>query len=115
MCGFSLTSPDLVLCGGSPDVPKSGYGDSPELLERHRYSAEVSLENGINGSHYEKSLTTRSVKFSSMCQILSPESSLELLPPSTVEDELPKDIDFMEPDMSMFQVAESESPKVIQI
>ncbi|KVH93162.1 Kinesin-like protein KIFC3 [Cynara cardunculus var. scolymus] len=43
--GFSLTSPDLVICSGSPDIPNRAHEDSPKLLNRS--SIELSLENGI--------------------------------------------------------------------
>ncbi|KAH9779735.1 kinesin-like protein KIN-14Q [Citrus sinensis] len=92
MLGFSLTSPDLVICGGSPEIPKSSYGESPEFSERIQCSFEVSLENGIkgsddnNGSHKNK---TPSVRFSSFNKEFSPESSLELLPPSTMPEQDP--------------------------
>ncbi|KAM7503823.1 hypothetical protein LguiB_002727 [Lonicera macranthoides] len=46
--GFSLTSPDLVICGGSPDIPRGSYEDSPEFLKGT--SVQLSLEDGINGS-----------------------------------------------------------------
>lgn len=92
MLGFSLTSPDLVICGGSPEIPKSSYGESPEFSERNQCSFEVSLENGIkgsddnNGNHKNK---TPSVRFSSFNKEFSPESSLELLPPSTMPEQDP--------------------------
>ncbi|EOA33556.1 hypothetical protein CARUB_v10019678mg [Capsella rubella] len=84
--GFSLASPDLVYCGASPDLPRGSYEDSPELAKKIRFSTELSLENGIDGS-----TTTRDgrksqvVKFSAICQTfgfeLSPESSFELPSP----------------------------------
>jgi kinesin family protein C2/C3 len=43
MLGFSLTSPDLVICAGSPDISRTGYGDSPELLDGNKCSIELSL------------------------------------------------------------------------
>ncbi|KAK4374008.1 hypothetical protein RND71_004685 [Anisodus tanguticus] len=47
MLGFSLTSPDLVICTtGSPDIPRQSYGDSPEFFK----GCSISLENGIKGS-----------------------------------------------------------------
>ncbi|KAK8706429.1 hypothetical protein V6N13_049996 [Hibiscus sabdariffa] len=85
MLGFSLRSPDLVICTGSPDIPSKAYGDSAEFLEKHRCSFELSLENGIDGSDGSKAkLKTPTVKFSTVCQTFhkepSPESSFELLP-----------------------------------
>ncbi|KAI7741797.1 hypothetical protein M8C21_000641 [Ambrosia artemisiifolia] len=43
--GLSLTSPDLVVCSGSPDIPNRTYEDSPKLLKQS--SLELSFENGI--------------------------------------------------------------------
>ncbi|KAJ0044453.1 hypothetical protein Pint_04966 [Pistacia integerrima] len=98
MLGFSLTSPDLVICGGgSPDIFPKGdsYGDSPEILDRSncKYSTEVSLENGIKGSdsnNNNNTLKTPSVRFSSFNKELSPESSLELHPPLTAQEDSPE-------------------------
>ncbi|XP_031281405.1 kinesin-like protein KIN-14Q isoform X2 [Pistacia vera] len=129
MLGFSLTSPDLVICGGgSPDIfPKvDSYGDSPEILERSncKYSTEVSLENGIKGSdsnNNNTTLKTPTVRFSSFNKELSPESSLELHPPLTAQEDSPEghipvvsiDADFGESQevLRMSQGAVSESPK----
>ncbi|GLT64702.1 hypothetical protein SLA2020_371790 [Shorea laevis] len=96
MLGFSLTSPDLVICAGSPDIPTERYGSSPEFLEKNKCSIELSLENGINESNAKKTHKTPSVKFSTVCQTfekeLSPESSFELLPPQPViQDDLQKE------------------------
>ncbi|CAH8334681.1 unnamed protein product [Eruca vesicaria subsp. sativa] len=73
--GFPLASPDLVNCGGSPDIPS--YENSPDISQKKlRFSTELSLENGIN---------RRSVKFSAINQTfgfeLSPVSSFELPSP----------------------------------
>ncbi|KDO44389.1 hypothetical protein CISIN_1g002276mg [Citrus sinensis] len=123
MLGFSLTSPDLVICGGSPEIPKSSYGESPEFSERIQCSFEVSLENGIkgsddnNGSHKNK---TPSVRFSSFNKEFSPESSLELLPPSTMPEQDPVPVvsineDYREPMLleakRFSQLEECESTK----
>lgn len=89
MLGFSLTSPDLVICGGSPEIPKSSYGESPPRIQ---CSFEVSLENGIKGSddnNGNHKIKTPSVRFSSFSKEFSPESSLELLPPSTMPEQDP--------------------------
>ncbi|KAK6774691.1 hypothetical protein RDI58_029930 [Solanum bulbocastanum] len=51
--GFSLTSPDLVICTGSPDIPARSYGDSPEFLK----GCSISLENGIKGSEEVQAAT----------------------------------------------------------
>ncbi|XWS10302.1 hypothetical protein CRYUN_Cryun39dG0064300 [Craigia yunnanensis] len=90
MLGFSLTSPDLVICTGSPDIPTKACGDSPEFLEKHRCSVELSLENGIDGSDTKVKHKTPTVKFSTVCQTfdkeLSPDSSFELFPlPETAD------------------------------
>ncbi|KAB5521709.1 hypothetical protein DKX38_026028 [Salix brachista] len=52
MLGFSLTSPDLVICAGSPDISRTGNGDSPDFMDKNKCSIEVSLENGIDGSEF---------------------------------------------------------------
>lgn len=86
MLGFSLTSPDLVICAGSPDISGVSNGDSPEFLgnkflQNIGSSVELSLENGINGSEIEDPQKTPAVKF-------SPGDSFELQPPLTTEDRL---------------------------
>lgn len=84
--GFPLTSPDLVNCGASPDIPRGSYGDSPEISKKLRFSTELSLENGIDGPTTKRDgRKTQSVKFSAINQTfgfeLSPESSFELPSP----------------------------------
>ncbi|KFK41647.1 hypothetical protein AALP_AA2G154700 [Arabis alpina] len=85
--GFSLTSPDLVNCGVSPDIPRGSYGDSPDFTQKSRFSTELSLENGIDGpvTTTRDGRKTPAVKFSAVCQTfgfeLSPESSFELPSP----------------------------------
>ncbi|XP_019443766.1 PREDICTED: kinesin-like protein KIN-14Q isoform X2 [Lupinus angustifolius] len=128
MLGYSLTSPDLVICGVSPDIAGTNYGsDSPELMggkycKNLASSIELSLENGINGSEVEvdnghKKTTT--VKFSNLCQtfeqeeeMLSPEASFELpLPPLTKEELLqdyPPEDELLE-DMRVSQEAALET------
>ncbi|CAK7338499.1 unnamed protein product [Dovyalis caffra] len=95
MLGFSLTSPDLVICAGSPDISRTGYGDSPEFLDTNKCSLELSLENGIVGSDKKDSSRTPCVKFSAVFQTfnkeLSPESSFELLAQPEKEEKLVKD------------------------
>ncbi|KAM1234642.1 hypothetical protein ACFX2J_004197 [Malus domestica] len=98
MMGFSLTSPDLVICAGSPDIPQTSYGDSPEFLESKFHqkmdsSIELSFENGIDESQVRDMHKTPTVKFSTtLCQTfkedLSPEASFELLPPPATENKL---------------------------
>ncbi|XP_010062717.2 kinesin-like protein KIN-14Q [Eucalyptus grandis] len=97
MLGFSLTSPDLVICAGSPDIPSSsGFGDSPVLFDKSNYSQnleqsiELSLENCIPESETKVISRTPVVRFSTVCQtfsqVSSPESSFELPPPPMSED-----------------------------
>ena len=94
MIGFSLTSPDLVICAASPDISRTGYGDSPDFMDKNKCSIEVSLENGIDGSGIKDSSKTPCVKFSPVFQTfnkeLSPESSFELLPQTEKEEKLVK-------------------------
>ncbi|XP_058098316.1 kinesin-like protein KIN-14Q isoform X2 [Magnolia sinica] len=52
--GFSLTSPDLVICAGSPDISGNNFEETPDLIRKACRrnlitSVELSLENGING------------------------------------------------------------------
>ncbi|KAF8026028.1 hypothetical protein BT93_F2753 [Corymbia citriodora subsp. variegata] len=97
MLGFSLTSPDLVICAGSPDIPSSsGFADSPVLFDKNNYSqnlehsVELSLENCIPESETTVNSRTPVVRFSTVCQtfsqVSSPESSFELPPPPLSED-----------------------------
>ncbi|KAJ7981977.1 Kinesin-like protein [Quillaja saponaria] len=97
--GYSLTSPDLVICAGSPDFTRNSCTNSPELLEGKSHdnmqtSVELSLENGINESKVD-TRKTPTVKFSTLCQTfnqeLSPEASFELHPSPAIKDETPKD------------------------
>lgn len=96
MLGFSETSPDLVICSGSPEIPRTTYGDFPELWDRNKYkcSFELSLENGIEASDKKDAHKSLSVKFSSICQTfdkeLSPESSLKLLIKPEKEEKFPE-------------------------
>ncbi|XP_073039673.1 kinesin-like protein KIN-14Q [Primulina eburnea] len=92
--GFSLTSPDLVLCVGSPDISKQRYEDSPDISnQRYEDSPEnpssgspinVSLENGIKGSEIRDSIETPLAKMGA----LSTESSFELAAPPLVREDL---------------------------
>ncbi|XP_040990661.1 kinesin-like protein KIN-14Q [Juglans microcarpa x Juglans regia] len=132
LLGFSLTSPDLVICAGSPDIPNISYEDSPQLLENKCHpiigsSVELSLENGIDGSEIEDTQRTPAVNSSStLCQTvkdISPQTSFELHPLPTTEDMSAKDslpvlsvkadsgeVDLLK-GMAMSQVAEHEAPK----
>ncbi|XP_062011918.1 kinesin-like protein KIN-14Q [Rosa rugosa] len=99
--GFSLTSPDLVMCAGSPDIPRTSCVESPEFLESRCHqkldtSMELSFENGIDASQVKDTNRTPTVKFSTtLCQTykedLSPEASFELLPPMVIEDKSKED------------------------
>ncbi|KAL2581901.1 hypothetical protein AAZX31_15G236700 [Glycine max] len=123
--GYSLTSPDLVICG-SPDIAGISYGDSPELLKNKHskdveQSMELSLEYGIKGSQVEADNGHKipTVKFSNFCQafeqeeeLLSPEASFELLPPLVTKNESPQDLPLnteMLEDIGVSQEAEMES------
>ncbi|KAL5977441.1 hypothetical protein ACLOJK_021787 [Asimina triloba] len=67
--GSPLTSPDLVVCAGSPDVPGNALEETPDCIKETcrrnlMTSVELSLENGINGSGNEQeSATTAAVLF----------------------------------------------------
>ncbi|XP_028752425.1 kinesin-like protein KIN-14Q [Neltuma alba] len=118
LLGYSLTSPDLVICTGSPDIAM----ESPEMLEsKSRQNVpspmELSLENGINGSDVVKPRKTPTVKFSMLCDTfkeLSPEASFELFPPPEVTDKSPQDYppreNELQEDMKVSQGAELDSP-----
>ncbi|KAK7243967.1 hypothetical protein RIF29_38782 [Crotalaria pallida] len=129
MLGYSLTSPDLVICGVSPDIAgiSNGGGGSAELFggnycKKLDSSMELSLENGINGSEVgvDKKHKTPTVKFSNLCQtfeqeeeVLSPEASFELPLPPVTRDESPqhyppRENEMLE-DMRVSQEAEMES------
>lgn len=61
LLGFSLTSPDLVICAGSPDIPGNRNEEIPDFAKKVNRrswiaSVELSLENGINGCENEQSL-----------------------------------------------------------
>ncbi|KGN53526.1 kinesin-like protein KIN-14Q isoform X1 [Cucumis sativus] len=94
---FTLTSPDLVICAGSPDIPVDNYCDSPEFLEIKgckpmESSMELSFENSFSGIEVKYNQRTPSVRFSKLCETyeheLSPESSFELAPPPPVTNSL---------------------------
>lgn len=120
--GFSLASPDLVICAESPEIPPQKYGDSPEVLEDKFHQKieepmDVSLENGIN--EYETNnhnVNTPSVKFSTFCETfkaeLSPEVSFELPPPPIREDETMCDLNNLEDSVQASPLSECHTPKV---
>ncbi|CAI9784307.1 unnamed protein product [Fraxinus pennsylvanica] len=64
--GFSLASPDLVICMRSPDVPSPRYELSPEFLKGGD-RIDVSLENGIKGSEMKESLENPAVNEEDTC------------------------------------------------
>ncbi|KAH7513257.1 hypothetical protein FEM48_Zijuj12G0178100 [Ziziphus jujuba var. spinosa] len=121
MMGFSLASPDLVICAESPEIPPQKYGDSPEVLEDKFHQKieepmDVSLENGIN--EYETNnhnVNTPSVKFSTFCETfkaeLSPEVSFELPPPPIREDETMCDLNNLEDSVQASPLSECHTPK----
>lgn len=91
MLQFSLTSPDLVICAGSPDMPMRSYEESPRFLRGA--SIELSLENGINGPETGSDQETPGAsKFPASWQLGEEDSftdaSLELLPMPISEDNL---------------------------
>lgn len=96
MLGFSLTSPDLVICAGSPDLPSNGSRDSTDVFvnkchQKMETTLELSLDKGIKGSPViKRNRDQLTVRFSTACpsliQVLSPESSFELPPPAVAED-----------------------------
>ncbi|RAL44327.1 hypothetical protein DM860_017433 [Cuscuta australis] len=82
--GFSLTSPDLVICSDSPEILKQCYVESLETLDPHG-SFEVSLDNGIDGSEPKDSIDTAvSVKFST--SFSGSKGEFELPPPPVMEE-----------------------------
>ncbi|KAI3774833.1 hypothetical protein L1987_49395 [Smallanthus sonchifolius] len=82
MLGYSLTSPDLVICSGSPDIPYRTYEDSPKLLKQS--SLELSFENGITeGSRMKDYIHT---PINTNEDLGSSEASFELLPLASCEE-----------------------------
>ncbi|CAN4097012.1 unnamed protein product [Withania somnifera] len=82
MLGFSLTSPDLVICTGSPDIPAQSYGDSPEFLK----GCSISLENGIKGSEEAQAATELTDWQDSKDEDLCLPAHFELSPPGIEEN-----------------------------
>ncbi|XP_060209442.1 kinesin-like protein KIN-14Q [Lycium barbarum] len=78
MLGFSLTSPDMVICTGSPDIPRRSYGDSPEFFK----GCSISLENGIKGSEEAQAATKLSINDEDLCL----PAQFELPSPPVVEE-----------------------------
>ncbi|CAA3007315.1 kinesin KIN-14Q [Olea europaea subsp. europaea] len=78
--GFSLASPDLVICMGSHDVPSPRYELSPEFFKSGD-RIDVSLENGIKGSEMKESLENPAGNEEEICT----DSSFELVASPFVE------------------------------
>lgn len=100
MLGFSLTSPDLVICAGSPDIPTTGislngYEDSADCLKCSS-TVVVSLENGIRGSESYLSMETTKVEEPSIFgkaateHNVSQEAYFELPKPPLIDKESPE-------------------------
>ncbi|KAF8413547.1 hypothetical protein HHK36_001538 [Tetracentron sinense] len=108
LLGFSMTSPDLVICTGSPDIPSNGFEETSELFKKSNQrnvtnSVELSLDKGITGLEVQTSKDADFVSLSreteGVCETpsvkpsksnLFSEASFELLPTSAIEDKLPK-------------------------
>ncbi|KAI3803622.1 hypothetical protein L1987_31779 [Smallanthus sonchifolius] len=82
MLGYSLTSPDLVICSGSPDIPHRTYEDSPKLLKQS--SLELSFENGITEGSWMKDYIHTPINRNE--DLGSSEASFELLPLASCEE-----------------------------
>ncbi|PWA47051.1 kinesin motor domain-containing protein [Artemisia annua] len=80
--GFDLSTPDLVICSGSPEIPNRPYEESPELLKRS--SLELSFENGITEESKMEGHNNASI--SSKEDFGSSEVSFELLPLAQCEE-----------------------------
>ncbi|XP_042509092.1 kinesin-like protein KIN-14Q isoform X2 [Macadamia integrifolia] len=101
MLGFSPTSPDLVICAGSPDMNCNKYEETPEYLKKRNgrnglASIELSLEEGITGletRENSESTRKRSVSFPELPNSnvdMVPEASLELFMKSTTQNKCPR-------------------------
>ncbi|CAN0891181.1 Kinesin-like protein KIN-14Q [Linum grandiflorum] len=108
LLGFSLSSPDLVICAGSPEMASNICGVSPEIVgSRKKQYMDLSLDNGISGFESGARETSRSVKFSPFCQtfynkeLSSPESSIELLAPPVKGEQILGDVVLPAPGMSI--------------
>lgn len=99
MLGFSLNSPDLVVCAGSPDIAKQTRVDTPKCLEtepqkQREASIVLSLEEGINGVKTQASTNSYdSSNFLSFWQSskeakLGKEASVELAQQATSQQKL---------------------------
>ncbi|KAI3947840.1 hypothetical protein MKX01_034505 [Papaver californicum] len=84
--GFSLSSPDLVICtrSSSPDIPSSNrFQETPKFLNNEMPSFELSLDKGIGGLENEGRDETSKQKEST-------EASLELMVKSAAYGETQK-------------------------
>ncbi|XP_043689012.1 kinesin-like protein KIN-14Q isoform X2 [Telopea speciosissima] len=102
LLGFSLTTPDLVICASSPDITCIGYEDTPEYLKNRNQrnglaSTEISLGEGITGLEAEKNPESPTKKISALFPevqtsngVMIPEASIELLMKSTTHDMCPR-------------------------
>lgn len=99
--GFSLTSPDLVICTGSPDIPIKSHGNSLTFLKNEfqknaESSINISLEKGINGLEIQGAHETPPGKTSTLWQTPNEdvflEASFELPPPPMTQENLLKDL-----------------------
>ncbi|KAJ8424329.1 hypothetical protein Cgig2_003524 [Carnegiea gigantea] len=99
MLGFSLNSPDLVVCAGSPDIAKQTRVDTPKCVEtepqkQREASIVLSLEEGINGVKTQASTNSYdSLNFLSFWQStkeakLGKEASVELAQQATSQQKL---------------------------
>ncbi|KAJ4981530.1 hypothetical protein NE237_032367 [Protea cynaroides] len=100
--GFSLTSPDLVTCAGSPDINSNGYEDTSEYPKNRNQrnglaSIELSLEEGITGIETGENAESPTRKISAFFPEVQtsnvdmvPEASLELFMKSTTQDKCPR-------------------------
>ncbi|OVA05594.1 Kinesin [Macleaya cordata] len=96
LLGFSLTSPDLVICAGSPDIPCSGFEETPKFLKNANPineipSFEISLDKGITGIEIEGTAKTMPALFPELQttkQIELTEASLELMVKPAADSEI---------------------------
>ncbi|KAK9093348.1 hypothetical protein Syun_028259 [Stephania yunnanensis] len=62
MLGFSLTSPDLVICADSPVIPHNGTAETPDFIKNLKCgnamasSFKISLDKGIDGMISEEEI-----------------------------------------------------------
>ncbi|KAD6794390.1 hypothetical protein E3N88_05286 [Mikania micrantha] len=79
---LSLTSPDLVICSGSPDIPSRTCEDSPKLLKQP--SLELSFEYGITERSRVKDCNHTPINTND--NLGSSETSFELLSLASCEE-----------------------------